>query len=830
MRNIFLFLLLIVAPSIQAQVLCSAIGEAGSGYPAFTTAGFGIENPDCVHGDFGPHITQVFDETLNRNVFLFHSHIDADNDRCLKDDRVRMEVKGGPNTNEELIHPNGTTAYYRWKFQISEDYTGGSSFHHIFQLKAKEGDDGIPILTITLRTQKLEVRHSGGDSGADLGKLIEEDLDLFRGKWVEVYVKLVQGESGLFEISLKDLLTGQELLAYSNDNIDLWRLGAAYNRPKWGMYRAKSDGLVDEAFRFADFCISEEAVSLCPAEAPLLVDETPPTPPTNLIANNIMISSADLSWTAASDEFGINAYQVYQDGNQVWEGKETSTDLTNLTGSTTYNFYVIATDDAGNVSAQSNEIIVTTDEATALPGMATSPFPTDGAMLSPNNVTLTWETGENTETTKIYFGTNSSPTSFMEVTDNTFIPTLSENTQYFWQVIHSNINGETSSPIWTFTTTSLMADAPWVVFRGNDRIDKETDFLKGLDIPNMPTLDEVSADPNGSNNQFYNFRHSEEEKFRWRQDFNATDTAITVVARIKALGTDPSTITFFEIKAFGWREKLRMNQKTIKLERSVPVVEEDIPFAFKEAFHLIRVTMQGNIMKVYLDENPISIAVGNSTDDDSSSRFEFGKSGSQDCGASIDWITVLNNAAYPPGEGPALPSDLFLSSDATLSDIQINGESIAEFSPNVLAYTIDIVDTTKVPIIQATTSSNLANVQVTNPTSLLNSSTIITVTAQDGFTQNTYTINYSGIVSIEETLSNAGITIFPNPTKGNINILSKKTPIESVIIYNQSGKVVYENQKGNLEFLNIPSLSHGLYILLLKNQEEQYFKKKIIVE
>ncbi|KAG4080375.1 hypothetical protein HA402_006713 [Bradysia odoriphaga] len=52
-----------------------------------------VETPDCKHTDFGPHITQVFDDELNRHVFAFHSHIRQDDDRCINTDRQRVEIK-----------------------------------------------------------------------------------------------------------------------------------------------------------------------------------------------------------------------------------------------------------------------------------------------------------------------------------------------------------------------------------------------------------------------------------------------------------------------------------------------------------------------------------------------------------------------------------------------------------------------------------------------------------------------------------------------------------------------------------------------------------------
>ncbi|PSR14711.1 MAG: hypothetical protein DA408_02360 [Bacteroidetes bacterium] len=276
MKKILLFLLLCLGSlATQAQVTCSATAATGSGYSAFTNAGFGIEDPDCVHAAFGPHITQVYDAELDRNVFVFHSHIVADNDRCQVSDRVRMEIKGGPGTDAELQHNLGDTSYYRWKFRLDENFVGASSFCHIFQNKAVGGaDSGFPILTLTLRTNILELRHNGGDTGTDLGVLAQADLALFRGKWVEGYLEQVHRETGELVLTLKDMQTGTTLLTYSNSSIDLWRTGATYNRPKWGMYRLKNDVLQDEDIRFADFCVSEVASALCPGEAVLQPDPT----------------------------------------------------------------------------------------------------------------------------------------------------------------------------------------------------------------------------------------------------------------------------------------------------------------------------------------------------------------------------------------------------------------------------------------------------------------------------------------------------------------------------------------------------------------------------
>lgn len=259
----------------KTQVTCQAISSSGSAYQVFTDAGFGVETPDCVHLSFGHHLTQVFDAELQRNVFIFHSHINDDNDRCINFDRVRMEVKGGPNTSAELQHPENSTSYSRWKFRLDEDFIGATSFCHIFQNKAKGGEDsGYPILTLTARVNTLELMHNGGDTGTDLDVVAEADLTLFKGRWVEVYVRQLHAESGELELSIKDMTTGDILLSYNNTNIDLWREGADYNRPKWGMYRFKREELQDEQIQFADFCISETGTDFCPADSVLIPNIT----------------------------------------------------------------------------------------------------------------------------------------------------------------------------------------------------------------------------------------------------------------------------------------------------------------------------------------------------------------------------------------------------------------------------------------------------------------------------------------------------------------------------------------------------------------------------
>lgn len=99
----------------------------------------------------------------------------------------------------------------------------------------------------------------------------------------------------------------------------------------------------------------------------VVVDNQPPTAATNLVANNPTPNSIALNWTAATDNIGVVSYDIYANGalKATVSGTLTSTTVANLTSSTTYTFYVIARDAAGNPSPQSNIATETT-----LPGQS----------------------------------------------------------------------------------------------------------------------------------------------------------------------------------------------------------------------------------------------------------------------------------------------------------------------------------------------------------------------------------------------------------------------------------------------------------------------------
>ena len=90
-------------------------------------------------------------------------------------------------------------------------------------------------------------------------------------------------------------------------------------------------------------------------------DVTPPTKPTNLSTGLIGSTAIGISWTASTDDVGIDYYRVYVDDIvQSPTTSNTSYTITGLIPDTQYTINVDAVDTSGNFSQLSDDLIVTT--------------------------------------------------------------------------------------------------------------------------------------------------------------------------------------------------------------------------------------------------------------------------------------------------------------------------------------------------------------------------------------------------------------------------------------------------------------------------------------
>jgi MYXO-CTERM domain-containing protein len=245
-------LLFLPAGAVQAKNLLSADGPGGT-YDLLKTA-YTVEVPDCGH--MVDHITEELDAELGENVFVFHAHVDEDDDRCINSDRQRTEIRAKAS---DIVASSGETVYYRWKFKLDAGFQGSPNFTHLFQVKS---DESAPVMTLTPRTETMAIDGRIGERGTT-------ELSKFLGVWVTVDLSIFYDNAGNLALTIRRLSDGEVLFDYSGD-ADMWDDDASGHDSKFGIYRSLNgaDYLRDEQVRFADFCASKVSASECQDEPP----------------------------------------------------------------------------------------------------------------------------------------------------------------------------------------------------------------------------------------------------------------------------------------------------------------------------------------------------------------------------------------------------------------------------------------------------------------------------------------------------------------------------------------------------------------------------------
>ena len=185
---------------------------------------------------------------------------------------------------------------------------------------------------------------------------------------------------------------------------------------------------------------------------------------------------------------------------------------------------------------------------------------------------------------------------------------------------------------------------------------------------------------------------------------------------------------------------------------------------------------------------------------------------------------------YAPTEGTALPDDLFLSSIATLSNLEVNGGVVSGFAPNIYDYTVEVAGS-DMPMLSWTTTSELATVINNNPTTVPNTAATIEVTAQDGFTTRNYAVHYIGPTHLEERDLGYQVQISPNPASDTLTIVLGKGQVGVANIFSADGKNMRRNIRiESGQSIDVSHFPKGVYILSIQVEDQktvnQQFKIK----
>lgn len=243
------------------------------------------EHPNISKNDHydGTHCSVVFDDEIGQYAydFIVHAGKDIDYDRGrIGSDRQRNEMK--TQTSRDWLHLNGNWNEWQrleWKFRLPKGFQPSPRFCHIHQLKAQEGNNGAPLITISTRcdddgsNKRVQVIHTGDKRESTKGILIDNiPLSDFEDEWIQVETEMHFTHNGTFRVKMTRISDGKVLAEATFNDVDLWRKGATSIRNKFGIYRSLGRKMTnlsdrpdlkikDESIRLADFKVYEASTN-----------------------------------------------------------------------------------------------------------------------------------------------------------------------------------------------------------------------------------------------------------------------------------------------------------------------------------------------------------------------------------------------------------------------------------------------------------------------------------------------------------------------------------------------------------------------------------------
>jgi hypothetical protein len=207
--------------------------------------------------------------------------------------------------------------------------------------------------------------------------------------------------------------------------------------------------------------VSNETDPLDPSSFPDLI---PPSNITGLTVTDAKDGKLDLSWDAATDNIGVDHYEIYRDGILFLNITGTSYQDTGLVNGQSYNYTVRAVDGAGNKGNFSNPVYGT-------PTKTSTPYtpPTYNPVEDENNTPI-----ENDSEEKVSLGIGHETITVNDSYSSLSQPTITGPSEGYTDIVYN----------FSIISNDLGVDIKFIIDWGDSTIN-ESDYLD--DTPQMDT-------------------------------------------------------------------------------------------------------------------------------------------------------------------------------------------------------------------------------------------------------------------------------------------------------------------------------------------------------
>ncbi len=244
---------------VTVVLFCALTSRAATPVIVQNESGFeGLEDPTVIYfpgtntfqnDSYANHVDEgggMFRDTL-RNDYATQGWWDGDRNTS-NTDRQRSEVRGISALGNQ---PVGQTFEYSFDFRTDPTFQATNDFCHIFQLKATNGNDSLPLATISLLKNGSGIQgqvqyFTDGDTPNTDGsssQFVATTFNYTAGQWIHFDIRITPCALGQSTGSILLSVNGGAFTGVTNQAIDL--TNSTVYRPKFGFYRkiSTTDGV-----------------------------------------------------------------------------------------------------------------------------------------------------------------------------------------------------------------------------------------------------------------------------------------------------------------------------------------------------------------------------------------------------------------------------------------------------------------------------------------------------------------------------------------------------------------------------------------------------------